>query len=321
MFRFHLLLRLVRRFHSEPAIPLGSVGGIAIELHPSSLLLAAALWLASFRSIVLPALGAASPVAAALAALVFTSLVLASILVHRWSHAWSARREGRRVGGVTLTLLGAAARIGSGPRSPGADVRIALAGPLASVALCALFGAGCFALAPRPESVLLGVLALANALVASIDALPVFPLAGGRILRAALWRVNGCRSRSTWLAARNGRVLALTMIATGVAVAGLAAGCGVLLVLIGWWVGESANREARQAAIELAALPDHPWLASVSRFSPSASVPSAAHAGSLQARKPISKRTAIPGQLASAPKLPPVSAEGAESTSRRAESN
>jgi Zn-dependent protease len=75
------------------------------------------------------------------AALVAAVLFLASLLAHELAHAIVARRNGVEVQSIVLWLLGGVAQLEGEPRTPGADFRIAVVGPLTSLALGGVFGA------------------------------------------------------------------------------------------------------------------------------------------------------------------------------------
>lgn len=74
--------------------------------------------------------------AAAIAALLF----FASLLAHEVGHALLARREGVAVADITLWLFGGVARLQGDVASAAAEARIAVVGPLVSLALAGVFG-------------------------------------------------------------------------------------------------------------------------------------------------------------------------------------
>ena len=65
--------------------------------------------------------------------------LFASIVIHELSHSLVARRSGVYMRGITLFLLGGVAEMENEPRTPGVEFKMAIAGPLMSVALSAIF--------------------------------------------------------------------------------------------------------------------------------------------------------------------------------------
>jgi CBS domain-containing protein len=90
-------------------------------------------------------------------------------------------------------------------------------------------------------------LAEMNALLAVFNLLPAYPLDGGRVLRAGLWRHWNDRLRATDAAARAGAVIGGLMIALGalgwIAEPALAYD-GIWLALVGWFVLGASRSEA-----------------------------------------------------------------------------
>jgi glutamate---methylamine ligase len=128
----------------------------------------------------------------------------------------------KMVGGITLFLFGGVAELQGEPQSPGSEFRIAIAGPLMSLALAALFGvAGEVARATGASAGLLALvdyLAGINLILALFNLLPAFPLDGGRVLRAALWHAWGDLLSATRAASLAGRAFGYALVAFGLAV-------------------------------------------------------------------------------------------------------
>jgi Zn-dependent protease len=325
MFRFRLLPRLAQRLLSERSIAAGSLGGVPVLFHPSGIYLALVLFVALAVHASPTLLRFASPVARVAAAGVVTVLLFSSILAREWVRALAAEREGIPNRGVVFILLGGFAILEREPNRPGAEYRIAIAGPLASVVIALGFTAVTVVCANVPGGSqfvpLAGVLALANTVLASLSAFPALPLDGGRVLRSMLWRWNGSRDRSSWLAARASRWFALTSIAAGAALLGQGHAIGIVAVLTGWFVGESANAAEEEARLSLAAQASGGELPVVSRSMGRPGEPEAA-AGRLQLTNARTRNTTIPGRLPSTPKAPPVqSSEPVDETSKRATSS
>ena len=123
--------------------------------------------------------------------LLTTLILFASIFFHEYAHAWAARIEGVEVLEIVLHPFGGLARFRREPDTPRAEFRIAIAGPAASFLLAVLF-AVLMAIANSLELRILVTLAfflaLWNFLLAVFNMFPGYPLDGGRVLRAFLWR-------------------------------------------------------------------------------------------------------------------------------------
>lgn len=233
-------------------LSLGRIAGVKVGIHWSALAIVV-LIVAGLASGQLPdeypGRSAAEYVAAALVAAV---LFLGSLLAHELAHAIVARRSGVQVHSIVLWLLGGVAQLDGEPRTPGADFRIAVVGPLTSLGLGAVFGAiaaAAMALdAGRLAVGVLGYLAGTNVLLAVFNLIPAAPLDGGRVLRAALWRRRGDRESAAVTAARAGRVVGFGLVGLGLLQA-LVTGTfsGVWLALIGWFLISAATAEEQQA--------------------------------------------------------------------------
>ncbi|WP_405099523.1 site-2 protease family protein [Micromonospora sp. NBC_01412] len=174
------------------------------------------------------------------------------LLAHEVSHAVVAKRNGIEVEGITLWLFGGVAELRGEARDPGAELRIAGVGPLVSLIIGVVFGGIAVLLALAGSTGLwLGALAwLAgiNILLAIFNVLPAAPLDGGRLLRAAVWKATGDRTRASVVAARAGWVLGVLLIGLGLWQFLRGAGFGGLwLALIGWFLIGAAGLEERQA--------------------------------------------------------------------------
>ncbi len=186
------------------------------------------------------------------AALVTAVLFLASLLAHELAHAIVARRNGVAVQSIVLWLLGGVAQLEGEPRTPGADFRIAVVGPLTSLAVGVVFGGiGAIVAALGGGGLVVGVLAYlagTNILLAVFNLIPAAPLDGGRVLRAALWRRSGNREAAAITAARAGRFVGFAMVGLGL-LQTLLTGTfsGIWLALIGWFLISAATAEEQQA--------------------------------------------------------------------------
>jgi len=182
-------------------------------------------------------------------AVIAVPVFFACLLLHELGHATRARREGMAIDGITLWVFGGVARFRSSFPSAGAEFRIAIAGPLVSLALGMLFLAVSLA-APLPSAVdgVVYWLGYINLMLLAFNLLPALPLDGGRVLRAALWQVKGDYAAATRTAAALGRLFGQILIAGGVFLALFAASFGGLwLAMIGWFLLIAAEAEANAA--------------------------------------------------------------------------
>jgi Zn-dependent protease len=227
------------------AIGLGRIAGFRIGVDFSwFIIFFLILW--SFTGAVFPAqVPGLSQATYMVMGLAGTFLFFASLLLHELSHAFVARTRGIEVESITLFLLGGVARTRTEARSAGDEFRIAIVGPLASFAIAAVLGTlgllGARADWHPGAVVVLQYLALLNLVLGAFNLLPGFPLDGGRVLRAIVWRVTGDLTRATKVASGGGRLLALTFIVIGALqmFSGAVLG-GVWLIFIGWFVRNAA---------------------------------------------------------------------------------
>ncbi len=147
-----------------------------------------------------------------------TVMFFVSILLHELAHAVTARMERLQVVEIVLHPFGGLTRFVHEPQTPRAEFRIAIAGPAASFLLAVLFLLLMTAASAAGLDILgdlLFLLALTNFLLAVFNLFPGYPLDGGRVLRAYLWR-NGCDlNEATLLTGRSGQVIAIGLVALG----------------------------------------------------------------------------------------------------------
>jgi Zn-dependent protease len=236
------------------SISLGRIAGIKVGINASVFLIIAIL-VGGLATGQLPAaFPGHSVVAYVIAAIIAAVLFMASLLAHELAHSVVARRNGIEVESIVLWLLGGVAQLQGEPKTPGADFRIAIVGPLTSLALAVIFGLGAGGVAQLGTAGLtfgvLAYLAATNAMLAVFNLIPAAPLDGGRVLRAALWRWRGNRQRAAVSAARAGRFVGFALIALGVLQVVTGSGLnGIWLALIGWFVVSAATAEEQQARL------------------------------------------------------------------------
>jgi Zn-dependent protease len=234
-----------------PGWKVGRLAGIEISIHPSWLVIAFLITYSLAVARFPVEFAGWSPalywsVAAATAALFF-----ASVLAHELSHALVARRFGLRVEGITLFIFGGATSIDSDSRTPRDEALIALAGPAASLGIGAAFMVAGAVIGQPQLAALVGWLGFINVLLGLFNLIPGFPMDGGRVLRAVIWKLRGDRLVATRNAAMVGRFFAYGLIGLGVFLAlSIDIFSGLWLALIGWFLSNAAEATAAQAGVE-----------------------------------------------------------------------
>jgi len=235
----------------QQGVPLGKVFGIPIRLDYSWFLILALLaWL--LGGSYFPAEFEGWPPALYWVMGVVTAVAFfASLLLHELGHSVVALRYKVPVRNITLFVFGGVAEIAGEPPSAKAEFRIAISGPVVSLALALL----CYALQPLLEALppLLGMaryLGYMNLAVALFNLIPGYPLDGGRVLRAALWAYTRNLRRATLLAANAGRGFGLGFMLLGVwEILGGNLG-GLWLAFIGWFLHSAASAQLAQSALQ-----------------------------------------------------------------------
>jgi len=244
-----------RRDHpSTGGLRLGSVAGIEVWLHWTWAIAASYIALVLAASVFPDEVFGLSTSAYYAMGVVTALLFFASLSLHELGHALQARREGMVTRRITLWMLGGLAESASPFERPGAEARVALAGPAVSAVLgVALVVAGRASGLPDSVATVLQWLGWANLLLLGFNLIPALPLDGGRVLRAALWRACHSHARATRDALRVARLLAIGMIAAGVVLVFADGGfSGVWVAFIGAFLlssgaGERALAETRVA--------------------------------------------------------------------------
>jgi Zn-dependent protease len=232
------------------SIRIGAVGGIPIAIHPSWLFVFGLLaW--QLAATVLPATSPGWPAPSYWAAGVVTSLVaFGSVLVHELAHSWIAIRNGIAIHGITLFIFGGVSRMAQEPSAPGVELRVALAGPATSLALAAIFAQlGRLATGIPVLAVPAGWLATVNLAIALFNCLPGFPLDGGRVLRALIWRRSGDLARATRTAAMAGEGIGLGLVGLGILAVLHGDMGGLWPILVGWVLHSAAAATFAQSQL------------------------------------------------------------------------
>lgn len=185
---------------------------------------------------------------------VATLLFFASLLAHELSHSFVARAKGIPVEGITLFAFGGVSRTRTDAATAGDEFQIAGVGPLTSIAIAILFGLlywiGTIAGWSAAVNGVTGYLASINLILAIFNLLPGFPLDGGRLFRATVWKITGNLKKATRIASWGGKFFSYLIIALGVVqlFGGLVLN-GLWLIFIGWFLNNAAEYSYQQLVV------------------------------------------------------------------------
>lgn len=181
-------------------------------------------------------------------------LFFGSVLLHELGHSWVALRNQIPVRSITLFIFGGVAQIEEEPHSPGVDFWVAIAGPLTSLCLGGIFGLiwlfdRNIPYLAAPSSYLMRI----NFVLALFNLIPGFPLDGGRVLRAIIWKVKQDKHQATQIASGIGQFVAFGFIAFGILQ--IFQGNlfnGLWLAFIGWFLEQAATSTQAESNLQQA---------------------------------------------------------------------
>ena len=236
----------------DSSLKIGELWGIPLTVHLTWFLVFGLLiW--SLAGGFFPQESPGLPVGVVIAMSVVTSvLFFGSVLLHELGHAWVALRNQVPVKEITLFIFGGIAQIEEEPPSAGAGFYITSAGPAVSLILSGVFGLvwlldRTVPYLDAPTSWLMRV----NFLLAAFNLIPGYPLDGGRLLRALVWKLTGDKYKATKVATASGQLVAFGFIGFGVL--SLFQGNyfdGLWLAFIGWFLQNAASASQAQSTLQ-----------------------------------------------------------------------
>lgn len=188
------------------------------------------------------------------AGFVMALLLFGSVLLHELGHSLVALRQGIKVNSITLFLFGGVAAIDRESNTPLGAFGVAIAGPMVSLGLFALFAIAAQFL---PSGTLLRFLAAdlgqINLVLAVFNMIPGLPLDGGQVLKSLVWQVTGDRFKGVRWAAASGKFLGGLAIAAGLSLLVVTGRFNALwIALIGLFVYRNADSYDKLTALQQA---------------------------------------------------------------------
>lgn len=182
-------------------------------------------------------------------------LLFLCVLIHELSHSYTSNRLGLDIKEITLFIFGGVAVLTKEPDDPVIELKVALAGPAASVILAAIFWVlmqltNALSIYPI-VSAMFEYLAMINIALVIFNMIPGFPLDGGRVLRAIWWKKTGNLQRATQIASRVGKGFAVLLIGFGFFRIFLNDFIGGLwMIFIGMFLQQTADSSYRQLLVK-----------------------------------------------------------------------
>jgi Zn-dependent protease/CBS domain-containing protein len=182
-------------------------------------------------------------------------MLFTSVVLHELGHSYVAKTHGVPIRRITLFLFGGVSQLTKESADPVTEIKIAAAGPGVSFILMAVFGL-LYVLVARGQSLVaaapvLKYLAYVNGILGAFNLIPGFPLDGGRLLRAGIWKATGDLRRSTYVATRVGGIVGIGFIALGfLSVFRGQFVYGLWMVMIGFFLRQAAEASYFQVVTE-----------------------------------------------------------------------
>jgi Zn-dependent protease/CBS domain-containing protein len=188
-------------------------------------------------------------------AFVSTLLLFVCVLIHELAHALVARAYKLTVKGITLFVFGGVAEIDQEMKRPGVEFQMAIAGPIASFLLAGLAFLLTlpFQKSTTPTEAVLNYLVISNLTLGIFNLIPGFPLDGGRVLHAIIWKVTGNLQRATRIASHVGQGFGILFILLGI-IAFFTGSFfdGLWIAFIGWFLLSAAQAARTEVGVQSA---------------------------------------------------------------------
>ncbi len=180
-----------------------------------------------------------------------TVLFFVSLIIHELAHSYVALKFNYRVKKIKLFIFGGVTEMEE-PKKATEEFFISIVGPIVSL-LLALFFYMASVMAEENSYVfaLTHYLYLINLILGLFNLLPGFPLDGGRVLRAIIWKYTGNFTKATNISGTVGRFIGFVFVGIGFLemMAGFFAD-GLWLVFIGWFLESAAYSLIQKQEIE-----------------------------------------------------------------------
>ncbi len=178
-------------------------------------------------------------------------LFFLSVILHEVGHSLMAKKFDYKVKKVKMFIFGGISEITEEPKQAKEEFLIAAAGPAVTFLLALLF----YIIEYFTKNVIIiyaiaHYLFIVNLILGIFNILPGFPLDGGRILRAIIWKRNNNFEKATQITAGIGRIFGFIVITIGFLIA--MSGDffdGIWLSFIGWFLESAAFSQTQKQVL------------------------------------------------------------------------
>jgi len=237
---------------------IATIKGIEIKMHLSTLAILGIVgyYAANYYFIITGVLDIISLI---IVGIINGLLMLISILVHELMHSLVAQRHGLKVNEIDFYIFGGVSNIEEEPKNPKSEIYISIVGPLSSLGIGGFFLAFFFIFQLGFEIMLPAILLVtllymgySNLALGLFNLLPAFPMDGGRVLRAYLWKKRENILSATKTASQVGKYFGYALIGYGffqIIFTGLTN--GFWLLIIGMFLISSTKQAYNQVLYEV----------------------------------------------------------------------
>lgn len=230
-------------------LKIGEYSGIGVYLHATFFLL--------IGFVVLSHILQGDPVSQTIVGVAFILALFASVVLHEFGHALTAKRYGIKTRDITLYPIGGVARLERMPDKPIQEFWVALAGPAVNVVIAAILFVWITITNDIVSLERLSVTAgpfferlmVTNISLVLFNMLPAFPMDGGRVLRALL-AMRMEYTRATQIAATIGQGMALLF-----GFVGLFTNPFLVFIALFVWIGAAQEASMVQMKSALGGIP------------------------------------------------------------------
>jgi Zn-dependent protease len=253
---------------------IGTVKGIDIKLHLSTLIIVGLVGFYAAQ-IYYGITGNFDIAAFIIVGLINGFIILGSIIAHELMHSIVSLRHDLKVSEIELYMFGGVSNIEEEPKTPKSEMKISIVGPLISLLIggiflaiyyIAIFGFGAAlpllsilnvgsASAKGPVLAILGITlwysGISNVGLGIFNMIPAFPMDGGRVLRAFLWKRRDDLLSATETASKIGYYFGWGMVVFGffeiIFLPGIS---GFWFIILGFFLSNSSRQAFKQTEYE-----------------------------------------------------------------------